>query len=62
LTPGPAGGEKKGLEKKTSKKYLTKYRKIEYYPMRLYFQGNSGEKEVVKERSVGLKGGGDSDL
>jgi hypothetical protein len=35
---------------------------MEYYPEACIIPGNSGEKEVVKERSVGLKGGGDSDL
>jgi hypothetical protein len=35
---------------------------MEYYPQACIFPGNLGEKEVVKERSVGLKGGGDSDL
>ena len=35
---------------------------MEYYPEACIFPGNSGEKEVVKKRSVGLKGGGDSNL
>jgi hypothetical protein len=48
--------------RKGSKKYLTSHGKIEYYSWRLYLQGNPGEKEVVMKRSVGVKGGGDSDL